>query len=81
MKKKLKILNLEDNPSDHELIRAKLEEEGIEHEMTRVETREAFLDEIEKGGLDLILADNKLPTFDGLSALEIVIKKDVETPF
>ena len=81
MKEKLKILNLEDNPNDHELIRAKLDEEGIEHEITRVETREAFIDEIEKGGLDLILADNKLPTFDGLSALEIVKEKGVDIPF
>lgn len=81
MKKKLKVLNLEDNPNDTELIRAKLDEEGIEHEMTRVETREGFIAAIEKGPLDIILADNKLPYFDGMAALEIIKEKGIDVPF
>lgn len=81
MKTKLRILNLEDNPNDHDLITSLLAEEGIEHEMTRVEGREAFIEEFEKGGYDLVLADNGLPRFDGLSALQILREKDAGIPF
>jgi signal transduction histidine kinase len=77
----LRILNLEDEPKDTELIRAKLEKDGITYEMTRVETEEDFVSAITQGGIDLVLADFKLPTFDGLSALTIAKEKCPDIPF
>lgn len=81
VKQKLRILNLEDNYNDSELVHARLAEEGIECEVARVETREDFAAAIEQGGFDLILSDYSLPSFDGLSALEMAKEKCPEVPF
>ncbi len=77
----LRILHLEDNPFDTELIQATLEEEGLACEILRVETRADFLDALEQQRFDLILSDYSLPTFDGISAMEIVQEKGYELPF
>lgn len=78
---KIHILNLEDNRRDTELIIARLEEDGLDCELTRVETRKEFISALEEGGLDLVLADNSLPNFDGQSALDILKEKAPELPF
>ncbi len=68
----LHILHLEDDPNDAALIRSTLKEEGIECETTCVESREDFLAALKRGGIDLVLSDCSLPSFDGMSALKIV---------
>lgn len=65
----LRILLLEDDPADAELIRATLEADQILCDVTIVKTRVEFLAELESQEIDLVLADYKLPSFDGLSAL------------
>lgn len=47
----------------------------------RVETREAFILELDEFYPDLILADNKLPAFEGLTALKIAKEKCPDIPF
>jgi PAS domain S-box-containing protein len=81
MKSPLRILHLEDNPNDAELIQAVLETEGIISHVTRVETQADFFASIEHGDFDLILADYTLPSFDGLSALKIASEKCPDVPF
>ncbi len=81
MTRKLRILNLEDNPVDSELIQATLAGEEIESEIVRVETREGFVTALETGGFDIVLADYSLPGFDGMSALDIALKKFPPVPF
>lgn len=81
MKTSLRILHLEDSPVDAELIHATLASEGIACEAVRVETRSGFIDAVERGGFDLILADYNLPAFDGISALAIVQERCPEFPF
>jgi len=81
MKKSLRILHLEDDPLAAELISARLESDGVPCEMLRVDTREAFTEEISKGGYDLILADYSLPGFDGMSALTIALDKRPDVPY
>ena len=71
MKSPLRILYLEDDPRDAELVRETLAIGGIRCQVTRVETEADFIASLEQGGLDLILADYTLPSFDGLSALKI----------
>jgi len=70
MNSQLRILHLEDDPRDAELIRETLEAEGISCQLTCVETDAPFIAWLEKGGFDLIFADYTLPSFDGLSALK-----------
>ncbi|NYF50579.1 sigma 54-interacting transcriptional regulator [Tunturiibacter gelidoferens] len=78
---RLRILSLEDDPNDTELIQASLETEGIDCVVTRVDTQAAFSASLEQGGIDLILADYKLPSFDGLSALKLATSISPEVPF
>jgi signal transduction histidine kinase len=72
MKFPLRILHLEDEPRDAELVRETLASAGISCHVTRVETEPDFRASLGQGGFDLILADYTLPSFDGLSALKIV---------
>lgn len=81
MGKKLKILNLEDNQNDSDLIKEMLEDGSIECEITRVETEKDFLTACDSGDFDIVLADFNLPTYDGLSALEIAREKCPDLPF
>jgi signal transduction histidine kinase len=68
----LRILHLEDDPLDATLIQAALAADGIECDMTCVESRAAFVSALEAGEVDLVLSDFSLPAFDGLSAAEMV---------
>jgi PAS domain S-box-containing protein len=77
----LRILSIEDDPKDTELIRDLLETEGIVCEVTRVDTEAALLASVEQGGIDLILSDYTLPSFDGISALKFAMKTCPEVPF
>ncbi len=49
--------------------------------LKRVETRDAFLLELESNPPDVILSENGLPAFDGFTALAIAREKQPETPF
>ncbi len=71
MKKELLILILEDNSADAELMEHELSEAGIVFFAKRVETKDAFMKELENSTPDIILTDYKLPSFYGSSALTI----------
>jgi CheY-like chemotaxis protein len=77
----LRILLLEDSIPDAELIQELLEADHFVCEVTRVQTRAEFLAALEDGGFDLILADYKLPSFDGLSALKLAQSACPDLPF
>ena len=80
MKSPLHILHLEDDPNDAALIQSSLAAEGIICAITRVQIHDDFVAALERGGIDLILSDFSLPTFDGLSAVEIVRSRWPELP-
>ena len=77
----LRILHLEDDGNDAELVRALLEDDGISCQATRVETRDDFEAALAAGGFDLILADFSLPSFDGLSAFQLARERRPDVPF
>src|SRR6201997_954501 len=81
MSSPLRILSLEDDAADAELVRDTLEVEGIACSLTRVETEAGFVAALQRGGFDLILADYALPSFDGLSALRIARQQQPDLPF
>jgi len=81
MKSPLRILYLEDNPGDAELVQETLAVEDIPCQLTRVETEADFITSLRKGGFDLIFADYTLPSFDGLSALKIARQHSPSVPF
>jgi PAS domain S-box-containing protein len=77
----LRILLLEDSVQDAELIQDLLEADHFICEITRAQTRAEFVAALEDGGIDLILADYKLPSFDGLSALKLALNSRPDLPF
>jgi PAS domain S-box-containing protein len=77
----LRILSLEDDPHDAELIQELLEAEGIACQLFRVDSQSAFSASLEQVEIDLILADYTLPAFDGLSALKQAMTVRPEVPF
>jgi len=81
MEKTLRILILEDVPTDAELVERELRKGQIEFAARRVVTREAFMHELEVFSPDLILADYSLPAFDGITALSMARERCHETPF
>jgi len=81
MNSELRILHLEDDSGDAELIQETLEADGISCRVTHVETEADFVASLEEGGFDLIFADYTLPTFDGMSALKIAHQTRPHVPF
>lgn len=77
----LKILILEDVPSDAELETVALKRARIACESVRVETQTDFLEQLDRFRPDLVLSDFTLPSFDGLSALKIVRDRWPDIPF
>jgi DNA-binding NtrC family response regulator len=77
----LRILYLEDEPRDAELVQASLEAEGVDCDLIRVDTEADFFQALKQGGFELILADYTLPSFDGISALKIVREICPQVPF
>jgi len=79
---KIKILLLEDNRDDAELILRRLKKDGgISFNCKRLETRAEYEEGIINFEPDLILADFSLPSFDGMKALAIARQKCPDVPF
>lgn len=81
MNEPLRLLHLEDNPTDADLVSAVLGEGGIPCTSRRVDTRAAFVAALKEGAVDLILADYSLPGFDGMSALALARQQAPDVPF
>jgi PAS domain S-box-containing protein len=77
----LRILYLEDEPNDADLLHATLEAEGVSCRVIRIETQPEFVTLLQQDAFDLILADYTLPSFDGISALKIAKEMRPEVPF
>ncbi|MCK5931523.1 MAG: response regulator [Fulvimarina manganoxydans] len=77
----VRILHLEDSDLDADLITEHLRIGGVAHRTDRVWERADFVRLLSRGGYDLILADYKLPSFDGLSALDIARNLAPDLPF
>ncbi len=77
----LRLLHLEDDEADAALIAACLEQGDILCELVRVDTREAFEAEVQRGGYDAIFSDYKLPGYGGAAALEFARAHRPDVPF
>ena len=77
----MKILHLEDNAEDAELVRELILEEWADCEITLVSTRFAFVGELQMGHYDLILSDFALSSLNGLEALQLAKERVPNTPF
>ena len=80
MQTDLRILHLEDVPSDGELVERQLRHNGFSFLLHRAANRDEFTRGLEEFQPDVILADYSLPDFDGLSAVRTVREKDPDLP-
>jgi two-component system, cell cycle sensor histidine kinase and response regulator CckA len=81
MKQPLKILLVEDNPADAELITYELKRAEVDHESHCVATKKDFLAELRKTAPDAIISDFSMPQFNALDALHALKAHRVEVPF
>ena len=77
----LKMLMIEDVPSDAEITLRELKRSGMEFVTRRVETEVELRRECIEFAPDIVVSDFALPQFDGLSALRIVRQLRPDLPF
>ncbi len=77
----LRLLHLEDNAADAELIGMRIAEEWPDCKIRLVASREEFLTALDSEEFDLILSDFSLPAFNGLEALNIARRTGSSAPF
>ena len=77
---RLRVLLVEDQPLDAELILIRLDEEGFDADWTRVDTAADYLAAL-RAGPDLILSDWNLPGFGGDQALDLLHEAGLDIPF
>jgi PAS domain S-box-containing protein len=81
IKRKLRILMLEDETRDADLVRHTLKEGGFDFAFRRVETESEFVRELKEFQPNVILSDHGLPQFDGFTALSIAKARSPDVPF
>ena len=81
MERAIRILHLDDDLGDHELLALTLREAGPAIEWEWAASREDFRAFLERGGFDLILADRRIPGFDGEQAAALARRLRPEVPF
>ena len=79
--RRLRILYLEDSRADATLVEATLAESGLDFEFKCVETEAEFRAALQPGSWDVILSDYRLPSFDGMAALELARVQLPKVPF
>ena len=77
----MRILHLEDNESDRELVRQALAQEKIDCDLVYPHGHEEFAAALDRNNLGLILSDFSLPGYSGTSALALAREKCPEVPF
>src|SRR5437660_4246585 len=76
----LRLLLVEDDPNDAELVVRELRRSGFEPDWHRVDTEAEFSRSLDPK-IDIILSDYAMPQFSGLRALELANERGLEIPF
>ncbi|HEY8118578.1 MAG TPA: EAL domain-containing protein [Methylophilaceae bacterium] len=76
----IRILHLEDDPLDMELIKHKLATEYANCDITWVNGKQPFEAALRQGSFDLVLSDFNLPDYDGMSAVKYIRKNYSNLP-
>jgi PAS domain S-box-containing protein len=81
MAEALRILHLEDDPRDTELMLASLRQAGIDCDVVRVDTREQFVERLRDRRFDVVISDVSVPGFDGIEAQGVWARERPTIPF
>jgi DNA-binding NtrC family response regulator len=77
----LRVLLIEDNPDDADLVVLALTRGGYEVSSLRVETAVAMSDALDREPWDIVISDYHLPSFDAPAALSVLQAHDLDIPF
>lgn len=77
----LRILHLEDDPCDREMVRRLMMKEGMACDFTYASSQGEFQRALENAKFDAIFADFTLPGYDGMAALALGRAKCPEVPY
>jgi two-component system cell cycle sensor histidine kinase/response regulator CckA len=66
----IRVLHLEDNPRDAEMVRSKLDVEGVACDILLTNSKDSFEYALARESFDLIISDYNVPGYDGLTALK-----------
>jgi len=77
----LQILVAEDSEEDAALMYRAIEKSGVQCEFRRVETADEMSAALESQPWDAVIADYRMPKFDGLAALALVKERQLDVPF
>lgn len=80
MTSRLRVLIVEDRQSDVQLMLHELRRAGFDPDWTHVDTEYDFLAQLQSSP-DIILSDFSLPSFDALTALQLLRERGLDTPF
>lgn len=78
--RKLRVLLVEDNPSDGELMLHALKKAGFDSESEVVQTAQEFADRIRANKYEIILADYRLPGWNGMETVTILRQEGLDIP-
>jgi len=81
MRENLRILHLEDDQNDADLIHFALESPEWDCEIRNAVTGEDFRQAMLNTVFDLVISDSAVPGFDGMAALRLVRERDHSIPF
>ncbi len=80
-KEKLKVLIVEDNPTDALIVKKKLQKDpSFDYEITHVVSGEDAVSHLKKGSYQIVLLDYNLPKKSGLQTLEEIKAENIEIP-
>ena len=77
----LRLLIVEDDSTDAELVIRELRKSGFDPQFRRVDTREAFMTALAEDRPDVIIYDHNLPHFSSSEALQLTQQSDLGVPF
>jgi len=78
---KLRLLHLEDNGDDVELVRMTLARDGVDCDILAVSSSAAYLAALQQPHFDAVLSDSAVPGYDGGEALLAARNRFPEIPF
>src|SRR5207244_13312848 len=76
----LRVLSVEDNPADAELVMRRLQQAGLSVASELAQTADEFTQRVRANHYDIILADYNLPQCRGVNALAILRSDGLDIP-
>lgn len=77
----IRVLQVEDNQRDAELVLAELDGDGIAYEAQLVDNEPGFVAALHEFKPHIVLSDLSMPGFSGRHALELLRQQDEDLPF